>query len=861
MAYVPNYQSIYDSASVNVEPIIVSGNTTENFEQNAKDMGVNVIKDTNGRTIGYDTNTTVTSYENGEYVERTTKVPLYPHLSPDSTQGNIIIEYKPYERYEAHDGTVYEDGSATFLVNKEDYLKSALSATGIDIDYDVIDTTILDALWENYKDDITHSGGLVDNPIYNAILGDSPYASLTEADTMALGRMRISDFAMKYLDSEDNIAKLLKAAASVGLYTVDEVIEDDPVTREYFRYHVNAGDYVELKSMSGDGSKIDTDWVAAFVRPMVYAATINVNRRFPSDAQWLTYYYQNTTTLIPTWYDNQCYSNNGHHINMWAALYCSGVWTGRRNEVAMCGFYYPSGAKVKVEANYPTRGYALINMGSATGASGYWRPNVYLVRGFQNGWDGSYGSNNYNSRGWYKLVYCNEDYMAYLSSLGTNPGAEFNDNQGLILFAGARKGSSIPGVTKKDNTLQITAQSTVAEIKTQMQQQYPDWYNNTVVQNEYNIFNNTSTPVTYLPIGINNTTDPQKGEITREVVESNINYYYDYTYNSTPNNPMTLPDSEPTHGVLQSNKFWTVYSPTNSQLNELGQHLWNQNVIDILKQTFVNPTDGIISFHQIYVTPEIMPQEHICMGVYDTGVYAGVVENFTKTIECGYVTVPKYFNDVRDYTETRVSIYLPFIGIEELDARDVIGYALRLRYKIDILTGTCVAYISPNKKEATSDNHDSNLSSCTYIFTGNCAVQLPITAADRSRLLSGIAIGVIGGAKAGSKLGGHPVAGAVAGAILGGLQGVQSDVYRSNGIQANAGALALTMIPYVIVQRQKPADAYKYPVFYGKPNNATIALQLCQGFTRVKEVIFNTVKANEIEKLEIERLLKEGIII
>ena len=660
------------------------------------------------------------------------------------------------------------------------------------------------------------------------------------------------DFAMKYLDSEDNLAKLLKAAASVGLYTIEEVIGDDSATRELFRYHIQDGDYFTLKSPSGDGSKFDDEWLSAFIRPMLYAS-IWGSATFPSDSQWQSYiagsYSENK--LVPQYWDDSVFANTGKHVNFWACLFGSQIW-GDRRRVGMVGWYLDSSVRGQVVSNNPLYGYAIIRLDGS-----FYTQNRFVFRAFANGnWDSYTGGSQMPEL---ILVYANDDFMAYLNSLGYVQGSTFVDNR-LIIYANCSKESNIPGVKKKDNTLRITADSTIAEIKTQMQQQYPDWYDNTVVQNEYNIYNNTTTPVTYLPIGIGNDNQPQTGSVTRDVIEKNINYYYDYTYNNTPNNPTTLPDSEPTHGRLQSNKFWTVYSPTNSQLNELGQHLWNQNAIDILKQTFVNPTDGIISFHQIYVTPDILPQKPICMGVYNTGVNAGVVEDFVKTIECGYVTVPKYYNDVRDYTETRVSIYLPFIGIQELDPRDVIGYALRLRYKIDILTGTCVAYLSPNKKEATQDNHDSNLSSCSYIFTGNCAVQLPITAADRSRMLSGIVIGGVGGAKAGSKLG-HPILGGAIGGAIGAAQGLQSEVYRSNGFQANAGALALTMIPYVIVQRNRPADAYQYPKFYGKPNNVTIALQLCQGFTRVKEVIFNTVSANEIEKAEIYRLLKEGIII
>lgn len=860
MAYIPNYDSIVESADTSVDKITVSNNTVDNYEQNASNMGVNVVKDINGNVIGYSTNVSQTRYENGEYVERTIQVPLYPSINENSTEENIIIDYKPYGESTSSGGDTYNAGSATMVLDRNDYMVSVLGAAGINVDTDTINTEILDALWENYKDDVTHKGSLVTNPILAALMEEAHVPDPTDirSDEVALGKLRIEEDILKFIDTDDNIAKLLKAAASVGLITVEDIIEDDPVTRDLFRYHLTTNDTFDLVSPSGNGSAYDTNWLLSFIRPMLYAGTVYPSCTFPSNSQWNDYKSSMTNNLLtPIYLDNNVLNNVNKHVNFWINKYGTQYWTGNREEVSMCGFYIdPVSCKGKVVSNSPTLGFATITIQGT-----YYRQPV-RAKGFKSGnWTSAAGGSNAPTN--FLLVYCVEDFLAYLSTLGSQNGSQLLNNN-FFIFANCKKSSSIPGVTKGENPIRITANSTVAEIKTQMQQQYPDWYGTTIINNEYNINNNTTNPVTYYPIAVGNDNQPQviqqTGGVTREIVEKNVTNNYSYTYNQTPKDPSPLPDSEPAHGRLQSNKFWTVYSPTNSQLNELGQHLWNQNAIDILKQTFVNPTDGIISFHQIYVTPEILPQKPICMGVYNTGVNAGIVEEFVKTIECGYVTVPKYYNDVRDYTETRVSIYLPFIGIQELDPRDVIGYALRLRYKIDILTGTCVAYLSPNKKEATQDNHDSNLSSCSYIFTGNCAVQLPITAADRSRMLSGIVIGGVGGAKAGSKLG-HPILGGAIGGAIGAAQGLQSEVYRSNGFQANAGALALTMIPYVIVQRNRPADAYQYPKFYGKPNNVTIALQLCQGFTRVKEVIFNTVNANEIEKAEIDRLLKEGIII
>lgn len=880
MAYVPTYESILDSASCTTNPITISNNTVDNFKQNAKDNGVNVIEDENGHVIGYSTNVSQVSYEGGEYIERTVQVPLYPHYNENSTEDNIIIDYKPYEAYESTDGTKYDAGAATFVIDKDDYLDSVLAANGIEIDRSVIDTTILDELWEHYKDDVLYEGSVVDNPVYRAIFGelaiDTPNFLLP--DKVALDRMRLSDFAMKYLGSEDGIAKILKAAASVGLFTVGEVIEDDPETRQYFRYEAQVNDQIILKSPLGpnSGNRFDDKWYGCFIRPMLYCALGYPNHTYPTDADFDTYRWYQNNELVAKIYDDQVYAYNGKHCNIWLCNFQRYVadGSGYQADTRFYGFYAPQDSPTaKINSIDRIHGFAVVGFQNIFYPGGQYDWGAMKFSAWYERSGGSYFRATAANRPptGAVLVFAYEDFMAYLSELmqtDFNTYWQFLGN--MFVFADCTKASSIPGVKKNDNALRITANSTIAEIKQQIPIQYPEWHDKTVVQNEYNIYNNTTNPVTYYPIGIgqpkNQQSVIQAGTPTREVVEKNVTNNYTYNYNQVPNNPDTLPSHDNPHGIMTSNDFWTVYSPTPAQLSELGAKLWSQNFIDLLKQTFVNPTDGIISLMQIYLKPTATKQCQIHMGSYNTNVYANVVEKFVEEIDCELITVPRFYNDVRDYTETRVSIYLPFIGIEELDPRDVIGLTIRLRYRIDMLTGTCVAYISPRKQEINQSLENDNisyLSSCTYMFTGNCAVQLPITAADRSRLLSGVAIGVGGGAKVGSKLGGvgGGVAGGILGGVIGGLKGIQSEVYRSNGIQSNAGALAFTMIPYVIVQRQKPYDAYNYPMYYGKPQNATIALANCQGYTRVKDVILNTVNASEYEKNLIDRLLKEGIII
>ena len=141
-----------------------------------------------------------------------------------------------------------------------------------------------------------------------------------------------------------------------------------------------------------------------------------------------------------------------------------------------------------------------------------------------------------------------------------------------------------------------------------------------------------------------------------------------------------------------------------------------------------------------------------------------------------------------------------------------------------------------------------------YAYSGNCSVQIPLTGSDRTRLISG----AISGAIAGS------VAGGVAGAVVGGLaKGFVSgsSIDRSGGFTANSGAMGIKT-PYLIISRKYGYDALSYNEFYGFPSNKTVTLGNCSGFTKVKEThVENIPMATDKEKIEIENLLKNGVII
>ena len=311
-----------------------------------------------------------------------------------------------------------------------------------------------------------------------------------------------------------------------------------------------------------------------------------------------------------------------------------------------------------------------------------------------------------------------------------------------------------------------------------------------------------------------------------------------------PNKPDGGNTSDPPFPIVPSAGLGNIYNPSRGQVEALQSYLWSaDNLVDIMK-LFQNPVDGIISLHWVFGTPSTGGSKEITLGYLPTGVSAPIVVNQFADIDCGTISIPLKQKNALDYPPyTDVQIYLPFIGIQPLNAYDLVGGSLNVTYRIDVYTGACVAKLTVKR---------GGLTAKMYEFAGNCGYELPLT--------SGNFIGMVGNVVSGAVMG--AVSGGVAGAALGAAGSVihsNLNISRSGNLSANAGICG-SRNPYVIITRAVPYDAANYNQFYGYPSNKTVYLSNCKGFTKVKEIILHT-SATQAEKEEIEALLKGGVYI
>ena len=318
------------------------------------------------------------------------------------------------------------------------------------------------------------------------------------------------------------------------------------------------------------------------------------------------------------------------------------------------------------------------------------------------------------------------------------------------------------------------------------------------------------------------------------------------TGDTPPENPPLIPPSD----VTGSNGLWSIYNPSLQNVNDFGAWLWSDSLADQFKRIFNSPIDGVIGFHMLYCTPSTGTAKPIKCGFLQSPVSAPVVTNPYVEINCGTVSIDEYYRNAMDYDNTRISVYLPFIGIVPLDTNIVMGSDINIMYRVDVLTGTCLAQIKVIK-----ENSDAVM----YAFDGNCAVQIPLTATTYTGMIGALLGGISAGA---SIMTGNMVQAIGSGmrALASGMTGL-SGAKQSGTFGANVGALGIR-IPYVIITHPVTAMPTDFNKLEGIPSNNAVVLGSLSGYTRVRSVhLENIGKATQEEIQMIQEQLEQGVII
>lgn len=244
------------------------------------------------------------------------------------------------------------------------------------------------------------------------------------------------------------VSAYLIAAAAVeeGNYDEDYDITEDPDFVDFMEDGDQdiVGDYIELELPTGGtdpenftGNKFCTDWQAAFVRPFEYMQIVDgllgiTGASYPSTedgADWEDYKIntvrsnrlpEDQNILVPKFLDNDNVSKNSKHINMWfASVGIRYGQTGNPHLIGLSGCYVPKTFSWRINANYPTKGYAVFSMSqtSAILSLPYYEYSYNWGEVIYNGSNSWGGGSAENQKLQFIKVYNVEAFKNYLSGL------------------------------------------------------------------------------------------------------------------------------------------------------------------------------------------------------------------------------------------------------------------------------------------------------------------------------------------------------------------------------------------------------------------------------------------------------------
>lgn len=342
-------------------------------------------------------------------------------------------------------------------------------------------------------------------------------------------------------------------------------------------------------------------------------------------------------------------------------------------------------------------------------------------------------------------------------------------------------------------------------------------------------------------------------------------------------------DISPIGSTLQTTS-WTastgegvhIYCTDATNYGNLLKGAFTSDTIDSIVNGGWRSTDYIMAAHKIPfgngIIPVLGPSVPMRLGGKQiAGASGKEPDKRIYEIDCGSVTIERTTGHFMDY-DCSIELFLPFIGSVALEPEKVLGSTLYLTYRIDLLTGDCVAYVKGTPNYPDEFGLVAN-QTVIYVGSGNCAFSIPIPRTDGGIMnklnyfasIASLGVSAAMGAATGNAAG-----------VIGSLGGVAGAANQRNkqsvsvsGMTANPAAFS-HLKPYVWVKypmdinpdqftetQGRMAELGGTVEYYDIGGGTTVNYEGYQEYSSVNVSGIST--ATDAEKAEIEALLKGGI--
>ena len=308
-----------------------------------------------------------------------------------------------------------------------------------------------------------------------------------------------------------------------------------------------------------------------------------------------------------------------------------------------------------------------------------------------------------------------------------------------------------------------------------------------------------------------------------------------------------------------------LFAPSAAQMQSLANYMWTdfggqgttevdvlKEIVEAIKRAIANPLDYVVGLNIIPSQGlSIGNSRELRFGFTNSGVSMPQLTSQYFVVDCGTLSFDTLCGDTfLDYAPySKFSIYLPYVGIKEVDANDFVGHTIGVIYHGDVVTGGVTAYI-------TKDG------SVMYQYSGCCALNVPLSSDGWGSTIAGavqIATSLVSGGFAGG------AAGVAESAVKGAANAAANPsllspkVAHSGAVSGGAGCMGV-QTPFVIREAVRFHSTALFNTISGYPSYYYKLLGSVHGYTVVMDVHLHGIPATENELSEIENLLKGGVI-
>lgn len=320
-----------------------------------------------------------------------------------------------------------------------------------------------------------------------------------------------------------------------------------------------------------------------------------------------------------------------------------------------------------------------------------------------------------------------------------------------------------------------------------------------------------------------------------------------------------------------STGFVKMLAPTDAQINAFCTEITSDSALNSLKQFFTNnPLDFITSLH---VVPGTYSQSQNAVtlkyGGYESSVaMIPITQEYTE-IDYGSLDLKEIYGSWEDYNpHTKMSIYLPYIGIKDLDVDRIQGSRLKLKYLVSASTGSILAFLT----SVRVDNRNSGAEILVGQWAGCAKYTIPLTSVQHDAAVNaalsivaaavsvGAAVATSGASAAVSAASAAAIGSTIGNAALSGAHAGKVDVTMQGTV---SGDMAFFTAPDAYIQIEAPIEGrpIAYDHIVGMPSNITtdLAHQPMNNYIEFVNIDVSGIDAPSDEKQLIVDMLKGGI--